>query len=299
MRAKLLCGVLLAATAVFGQAVGERFQVRVPGPRPGMEGPGVFGMAGPPGEGTFEFVAGEMSFEGRTVKGAPYSGEATTETEQVLADGNRIRRRNATTVYRDSEGRTRREMALGAIGPLAANGGARQTVFINDPVAGVNYVLDPAERTARKMTRRERPMRGGEKASAREARPGGGDVLIQRAKIAGASDRPQPRTESLGKRMIEGVEAEGTRITLTLPAGEIGNERPIEIVTERWFSPDLKTIVLSRRSDPRMGETTYKLTNIRRTEPLRSLFEPPPDYTLKEGPPFEMMRRPGPPGRDR
>ena len=299
MRAKLLCGVLLAATAVFGQAAGERFQIRVPGPPPGMAGPGGFGMVGPPGEGTFEFVAGEMSFEGRTVKGAPYSGEATTETQQVLADGNRITRRNASTMYRDSEGRTRREMTLGAIGPWAAPGGARQTVFINDPVAGVNYVLDPTERTVRKMTRRERPMRGGETAPAGAAGPGEGGG-IQRARIAAAANRPQPRTESLGKRMIEGVEAEGTRLTLTLPAGEIGNERPIEIVTERWYSPDLKTIVLSRRSDPRMGETTYKLTNIRRTEPLRSLFEAPPEYTVKEGPPFEMMRRPGPPpGRER
>ena len=277
MRAKVLCGVLLAGAAVFGQVVRERFQIRVPGPPPeGMAGPGGFGMVGPPGDGTFEFVAGEMSFEGRTVKGAPYSGEATTETEQVLADGNRIKRRNASTVYRDGEGRTRREMTLGAIGPWAAPGQPRQTVFINDPIAGVNFVLEPDSRTARKMMPsrlREGPLRPG--------------MAPPRA----LANRPRPVTEPLGKQMIEGVEAEGTRITLTLPAGEIGNERPIEIVTERWFSPELQTIVMSRRSDPRMGETAFKLTNLRRTEPLRALFEVPPDYTVREGPAFNRGPR--------
>jgi hypothetical protein len=218
---------------------------------------------GPPEFG-FEFVAGEMAFEGRVVKGAPYSAEAVTETVQVLADGNRITRRNTAMLYRDSEGRTRREMSLGAIGPWPSRGEARQTVFVNDPVTGVNYVLDPEGKTARKMSMRRPP----------------GEAMMRRAPAA----RPQPRVESLGKRLIEGVEAEGTRTTLTLPPGEVGNERPIEIVSERWFSRELQTLVMSRRSDPRMGETTYKLTNIRRNEPLRSLFEPPHDYTLRDGP---------------
>ncbi len=83
--------------------------------------------------------------------------------------------------------------------------------------------------------------------------------------------------------MIEGVEAEGTRTTMTIPAGEIGNERPIEIVSERWYSPELQLVVMTRHSDPRSGETTYKLTNINRTEPAKSLFEVPAGYTIKEG----------------
>ena len=90
--------------------------------------------------------------------------------------------------------------------------------------------------------------------------------------------------EQLGKQNIEGVEAEGTRTTVTIPAGEIGNERPIEIVSERWYSPELQLVVMTRHSDPRFGETTYKLTNINRTEPAKSLFEVPSDYTIKEGP---------------
>ncbi len=100
--------------------------------------------------------------------------------------------------------------------------------------------------------------------------------------------KPGPNTnevkEQLGKQNIEGVEAEGTRTTVTIPAGDIGNERPIEIVSERWYSPELQLVVMTRHSDPRFGETTYKLTNINRTEPAKSLFEVPSDYTIKESP---------------
>ena len=90
--------------------------------------------------------------------------------------------------------------------------------------------------------------------------------------------------ESLGTQSIEGVTAEGTRMTLTIPAGKIGNDRPIVTVNERWYSPELQTVVLTKNSDPRMGETTYRLTNINRSEPDPSLFQVPADYTVDEGP---------------
>lgn len=90
-------------------------------------------------------------------------------------------------------------------------------------------------------------------------------------------------TESLGKQMIEGVEAEGKRTVTTIPVGAIGNERPIEIVSESWYSPELQTTVMSKRSDPTSGETTFRLTNIRRGDPDASLFQVPSDYTIKEG----------------
>lgn len=92
------------------------------------------------------------------------------------------------------------------------------------------------------------------------------------------------RVEPLGTQVIEGVSANGTRTTMTIDAGAIGNEREITVVTERWFSPELQTLVLSRHSDPRMGETTYRLTNITRAEPEPSLFEAPADYTVVDGP---------------
>jgi hypothetical protein len=82
--------------------------------------------------------------------------------------------------------------------------------------------------------------------------------------------------------MMEGVQAEGTRTTVTIPAGQIGNERDINIVSERWYSQELHVLVMSRHSDPRVGETVYKLTGINRTEPLHSMFEVPSDYTVSE-----------------
>jgi len=82
---------------------------------------------------TFEFVASEFSFDGKVVKNAPYSAEAVTEMTQRLADGNRIVNKSTANMYRDSEGRTRREEKLGAVGPWASNAEPMQTVFINDP----------------------------------------------------------------------------------------------------------------------------------------------------------------------
>lgn len=88
--------------------------------------------------------------------------------------------------------------------------------------------------------------------------------------------------ESLGTQTIAGVQAEGTRNTFTIPAGKIGNERPIVTTSERWYSPELQAVVLSKTSDPRMGENTYRLTNLVRAEPDPALFQVPPDYTIKE-----------------
>lgn len=88
------------------------------------------------------------------------------------------------------------------------------------------------------------------------------------------------KIESLGKKIIEGVEAEGRRSTMTIPVGEIGNTLPIEIIDENWYSPDLQILVMTRHSDPRSGETIYRLTNIKRSEPDRSLFGVPTDYTI-------------------
>jgi hypothetical protein len=108
---------------------------------------------------------------------------------------------------------------------------------------------------------------------------GGGGVFMFRR----AGPNENAVKEDLGTETIEGVAAQGTRVTITIPAGEIGNERPIEIVSERWYSPELQVDVMTRHNDPRTGETTYRLTNINRMEPAKSLFEVPGDYTVTEG----------------
>ncbi len=105
----------------------------------------------------------------------------------------------------------------------------------------------------------------------RVSKPGG-----QRNRQVG----PAVAIEDLASKNIEGVMAQGTRTTQTIPAGQIGNVLPIKVVDEVWYSPDLKMNILTTHSDPRTGETVYKLTNISRAEPPKSLFEPPADYTI-------------------
>ncbi len=254
----------------------------------------------------FSFIRSEMSFGGKVVKGAPYSAQMVNESVQTLADGNRIVHRNESSVARDSEGRTRREQVLHAIGPWTASGEPQKSIFIQDPVAGVNYVLEPGAKTARKMTvvtvhssdgpapaeaLRRHPGPPPEIAvSGGRGGPGGPGVFNMRV---GGPNRHDAKEESLGKKIIAGVEAEGTRSTITIPAGEIGNEQPILIVSERWYSPQLQTVVMSKHSDPRMGETTFQLTNLSRDEPAHSLFEVPSDYTVKEesGPGVRMQMK--------
>lgn len=242
---------------------------------------------------SFEFV-------GRPVTGSPYSADSTTESTQVLADGNRIVNTNAAKLYRDSQGRTRREQSATAI----VNGVAqqRQSIFINDPVAGVNYVLDPDKHAAQRIQVYTTSVDSKEKAGAAlAAAKMGADVGFAMAAGGGGTfhveyiqnSKSSVARQSLGTKTIEGVEVEGTRETSTIPAGQIGNERPIEIVSETWYSPKLQAVVMSTRIDPRTGTTTYRLENINLTEPPQSFFEVPADYTIRglEAPQMKMERR--------
>lgn len=236
----------------------------------------------------FKFISSEFTWDGKTVRNAPYSADAVTETTQTLADGNRISRKSASQVFRDSEGRTRREQTIDTVGPWAA-AKSHKTIFINDSVAGVNWVLDPESKTARKISAK-RPLiaeAGGSGVALAgphiELRGEGQQLMFERRVEGPREGGPQDvKTEALGKQTIEGVQAEGTRTTMIIPAGQIGNDRPIEVVSERWYSPELQTVVMNRRFDPRTGESIYKLTNIRRNEPARYLFEAPVDYTVTE-----------------
>jgi TonB family protein len=96
------------------------------------------------------------------------------------------------------------------------------------------------------------------------------------------------KTEALGKQMIEGVECEGKRRVTTIPAGDIGNERAIETIHESWYSPELQMTIMTKQTDPRFGESTYRVTNINRSEPDASLFQAPNDYSVKEGGSFSF-----------
>ncbi len=252
------------------------------------------GPGGPPPGAMFDFLGVREAHEGKVVKGAPYKAEAVTGITQSLADGNRIVRKTTSAVSRDSEGRTRRESNLAALGPLAPHDAPR-LVFIQDPVAGTAYVLEPDSHTARKLAL---PGRGDKGPRAEGAGPDGGSGF--KGRFFGrphemGEGKWEKQTENLGSQTLEGLEATGTRTTVTIPAGAIGNEKAITIVSERWFSPELQAVLLSTHRDPRFGETTYRLTGITRGEPDKSLFEVPSDYTVREGPPGAMRfhRAPG------
>jgi hypothetical protein len=229
----------------------------------------------PPGAGHNVFYARAFHFEdNKVVTSAPYSAQATTETVQVLSDGNRIVRKETAQVYRDSKGRTRRDLSLGAIGPWSSAAGPVEVVNIFDPVANAHYMLNVQEKKAYKMP----PHKGG-MPEPPPPPPGPGVAFIMKGEEIGSR-----KEESLGTQMMEGLQVQGMRTTETIPAGQIGNEKPIVITTEHWYSPELQTDVLEKRSDPRMGDVVHQLTNINRNEPEASLFQVPADYTVVNGP---------------
>jgi hypothetical protein len=272
--------------------------------------------------------------KGMTVVGAPYSGEEVSETSQTLADGTRIHRETKTTVYRDSQGRTRRETP--------------DNITITDPAASATYFLDPKTMTGQKLTMVVGSytfMRSGsfggtitppgpstftvtsdgggparmtlngepldEKAVAeamakakasgstqtitierREVTTAGGSgsgsgsgIGVGSASAAGGVVKIAVKKadgESLGKQMMEGVNAEGTRYVSTIEVGAIGNDRPIQISSESWYSPDLQMVILSKHSDPRTGDESFRVTNISRGEPAAYLFQLPTGYQITE-----------------
>jgi hypothetical protein len=240
-------------------------------------------VASPPGQGRgaggFATPIGVLAIEAfevaRPVKGAPYMAEAITETTQVLADGNRIERRTTATVARDSNGRIRREQSALVLGGIVV-GNDVPLLTITDPTTRTHVTLDPEQKVAVRM---KTPALAD---AARGAVPGGPAQSSGPARTPALRDDAEVQTEQLGRRRIEGLQAEGTRTMMTIPAHAIGNQSPIRTVSERWFSPDLQVVVLTRRSDPRFGETVYRLVNIRRTEPAPELFTVPADYRIEE-----------------
>jgi hypothetical protein len=205
------------------------------------------------------------------VQGLPYSAEEVTVTTQTLADGTIITHQRRVKLYRDSEGRTRRE----SFGSQAASGESDDTplnVHIVDPVAGVTYELNPRNHTARKI----------DLPHPTPSTPG--QTTNTSVNLTPASPNLPRATayEDLGTQVVEGLEVRGSRTTTTVPAGAQGNDRPIESTRESWYSSELRLVVMTATKDPRFGETVMKLNNLVRDEPPADLFQVPPDYTLEE-----------------
>jgi hypothetical protein len=243
---------------------------------------------------SFEILDASPLESEKVVKDSPFSADAVTEFVQTLSDGNRIERSFRASIARDGKGRTRREEQIALLGPLSAHGDPPTMITINDPDAGLHYTLNDETKTAR----RERFVMSSPNIAIHTVREGPEtaagtpftakfstkDFLVNQAAL-GLAERVVPESsaviENLGTQQIDGVVAEGTRTTTRIPAGSIGNQLPIDIVSERWFSKELQLAVLITRRDPRSGDTTYRLTNIVRAEPPAELFTPPQDYHLE------------------
>lgn len=266
---------LLALCLVTGITVAHaQDAAATPPPPPQESGHGRMGGHGPMPPDAMEFIGFQAGLSDKVVTGAPFSATITTESSQTLADGNVIQRKSNGSIARDSQGRTRRDMTMPAFGPLAnPEKPVPHVAALVDPVANTRYMLDTDNKIARKISG---PF---EKQSfPRETGP------------VRAADN-QTVTTSLGTQMVGGVSAEGTRYTHTIPAGQMGNAKPIVIVSERWYSPDLQMIVMTKHSDPRTGETSFQMTNIVRQEPAASLFQVPADFAVTQGRPRHGERR--------
>jgi len=239
------------------------------------------GFGPPPGGPGARFLGAEAGMPGRLVKNAPFSAEIVTESTQTLPDGNHIRQTSTVKVYRDSEGRTRREQSPNMNG-LAKNADMPALVFIHDPVGGVTLTLNSKDKTGTRAAYMGAAGGGrGPGGRGPEPRARQGDEATVRPHRNPAND-PNLKTESLGTRNFDGVMAEGRRTTMTIPAGQMGNDLPIQIVTESWTSSELQTVLYQKRSDPRNGETVTRFNNISRAEPSRTLFDAPSDFKVTE-----------------
>jgi hypothetical protein len=215
---------------------------------------------------------------GGPIKGAPYTATITTESIQTLPDGNRIVQKHTTSVARDSQGRMRQEISLPAIAGLAPEK-VPHLVVVSDPVSEESFTLNLTDKSVvRKPLGRRATLVT--KEETRVPAPEGAHIMKIEAERAHSKSRQrmEMKQESLGMKVIEGVSAEGFRSTRTIAAGEVGNEKPIEIVSEQWISSELKAVIYSKRSDPRTGDQIMQMTNIQRVEPPASLFTVPLDF---------------------
>jgi hypothetical protein len=235
------------------------------------------------------------NMEAAPVKGRPFCATITTEHTQVFADGNRIHTTEDSTLCRDSEGRTRREADLNLLGAVPQESPTK-LITIVDPVAGLRYVLDTNEKVARKMAIPSLPSLppGGPNTASQigyAAKAGAVGTMVYEAggvagpnvffkKLGPNSGESAPTTENLGDQTIEGIHATGTRVTTTIPSGSMGNEQPMRVTSESWYSPELKATVMLKHNDPWAGELKIQFMSVNASEPDRALFTVPSNYNI-------------------
>jgi hypothetical protein len=196
----------------------------------------------------------------RLVIGAPYSAFGTSETITTMPDGSKVVRQNTIRRWRDSDGRTRSEIELTTVGgPTPVEINTRVTV-IDDPAAGERYMV---QADGQVVTVAIAPCRGVTEPDITVGPP-------RPARLPLKVSQPV----KLGERKVDGETVTGSRVEATIPAGAMGNDRPVKMSAEQWYGKDLQVVVEATYKDPRTGETKYKLREIERREPDANLFKP-------------------------
>jgi hypothetical protein len=217
--------------------------------------------------GPFEPLVG---LTGPVVPHRPYSATVTTETTQTLAGGAHIRQQAGYRIARDAAGRIRQENT------------ATGKVFLSDPVEGATYLLDSQARTARKLPLGAVVVPESAANNYLVRRPDGSARRLAYFPPGESKDAARSaRKEDLGTQNIGGIAARGERTTVTLPAGSVGNNVPLLIVQERWYSADLEIAVMTHHTDPRTGETTVRYTEVHRGDPDPARFQVPAGYRIQ------------------
>lgn len=196
----------------------------------------------------------------KVITGAPYSGTLTEQHQETLADGNQISTHTEMKVYRDTQGRVRTEATR-----TMRNGQTETFVTIFDPVAGFEARLNPAKLTAVKHTLPS------------QANP------ASRPKPPAGEGAPQVSSVELGSKTVNGLEATGKQVTMTIPAGQVGNSEPLQTVRQVWTSTALQVPVMVSVTSPR-GTSTMQLTVSSQTAPDETLFQIPSNYTVSTAP---------------
>lgn len=232
----------------------------------------------------FDPVTSAELFNEKVFKNSPFSAEFQSETVRTSRNDtsqnntSQIVSRVTTLLYRDKDGRTRREKKVETTGTTATN----PAIEIYDPVSGYGYTLYPATRTA---YRYQKPADQQTPAAVWDKIPQTLEIISSN----GNSDNQTmqyklepPRVEALGSRMIHGAQAVGKRFTLKIPMKAAGNPLDAETVHEVWYAPQLKMLVQSSTKNSHKGEHTFRVTRLDQTEPAASFFRVPADYKIIE-----------------
>jgi hypothetical protein len=209
--------------------------------------------------------------------GEPFTGVLKTKCVQKLADGTAITHEVAAKEARDSRERTYR--AVINISSATAEGKA-PSVFVAE-------IKDPANRTAISWNAFFKEatavhISDPDPAPLVTAHRSTPPPVNHPSMTAPTTAQPNPQFEYLCMKTINEVEVAGTRITKVVPAGREGNDQPLTITSEIWYSAELNATVQQIDTDPRTGVTTTELTEIELGGPDPTLFQPPEGYTVKD-----------------